>query len=171
MLFALCYTKALWSAGRSLLHSATFLRPFEKFLRNTRKVPATGATPSHWPSRNGPIEPAYNHEHQPTSSIHRSLQHFSTEHQYTHQHTHTHWHSLNTTDKTSNTHTVISAQIHGGVLSSVGAAVVSESQGISGSRTVTHTDSLTERCMFHKVIYNGGGFHTEWAYVYVCVCW
>lgn len=38
---------------------------------------------------------------------------------------------------------------------------MSESQGISGSRTVTHTHTHTQRCMFHKVIYNGGDFHTE----------
>lgn len=42
---------------------ATFLSPSEKFLRNTRKVPATGTTPSHWPGRNRPIQLDYNHTH------------------------------------------------------------------------------------------------------------
>lgn len=56
-----CCTKTSWSTGRSLSHAATFLSPFEKFLRNTRKVPATGATPSHWPGRNEPIEQGCNH--------------------------------------------------------------------------------------------------------------
>lgn len=113
MLFALCYTKALRSAGRSLLLAATFLSPFEKFLRNTRKVPATGATPSHWPCRNRPIEPAYNHT---ANKQHSSLTATFLYRTSIHSPTHTHWHSLNTTDKTSNTHTIITAQIHGGVL-------------------------------------------------------
>ena len=61
-------TKASWSAGRSLSHEAAFLSPFEKFLRNTRKVPATGATPSHWPGRNRPIELGCNHTHAPAQA-------------------------------------------------------------------------------------------------------
>lgn len=58
--------KGIMVRGALSLTAAAFLSPFEKFLRNTRKVSATGTTPSHWPCRNGPIELGYNRTHRHT---------------------------------------------------------------------------------------------------------
>ena len=124
--------------------------------------------------------------HQPTSSIHCSLQHFSNQtsihthtHTHTHTHAHSHWHSQNATDKSSNTHHHRHTNTWWRIVCECGSSSCvrisrhfwqQDRDTHTHTHTHTHIHALTQRCMFHKVIYNRGGFHAERPRVWVSVC-